>query len=139
MTSSEALQRFGLPASPQHHQEIRRCLVQEIERERTGTGGEELLKTLCAQLFSLGVVEDALLIWEAKQSSFDAGCSLEIQLLCGAGLPATKEFLARSTAPTAAAALRELTECDQAGDFADWTPSLTIEQLREYYVCDDPL
>ena len=96
MTSSEALQKFGLPASPQYHDEIRRLLADEIELEKRGESGEEMLRTLCVQLFSLGAVEDALLIWEAKRSSFDAGCGLDIQFLCGAGLPATKAFLARS-------------------------------------------
>ena len=77
MTSDEALLKFGLPASPQCRYEIRRLLAEEIEREKEGKSGEEMLRTLCLQLFSLGVAEDTLLIWDAKQSSFDAGCGLE--------------------------------------------------------------
>jgi hypothetical protein len=57
------------------------------------------------QLFSLGVAEDALLVWDAKQSSFDAGCGLDVQFLCGAGLAATKGYLAKSSAQTASAAI----------------------------------
>lgn len=133
MTSSEALQKFGLPASPQYHDEIRRLLADEIELEKRGESGEEMLRTLCVQLFSLGAVEDALLIWEAKRSSFDAGCGLDIQFLCGAGLPATKAFLARSDTRSAAAALEYLTACQKGGDFDDWTPQSTIEQYRAYY------
>ena len=62
---------------------------------------EEMLRTLCIQLFSLGVAEDSLLIWDAKQSSFDAGCGLDVQFLCGAGLEATKEFLSGSASTPA--------------------------------------
>lgn len=133
MTSSETFQKFGFPASPQHRAEIRQLLAEEIEREKRGQSGEEMLRTLCVQLFSLGVVEDALLIWDAKQSSMDAGCSLDVQFLCGAGLPATREFLARSSAPTATAALEYLSECEQTGDFDDWTPQSSIEQYLSYY------
>jgi len=133
MTSSDALQKFGLPASPQHRDEIRRLLTEEIEREKRGESGEEMLRTSCLQLFSLGIADDALLIWDAKQSSFDAGCGLDVQFLCGAGLAATKEYLAKSSAPSASAALKYLTECEQTGDFADWTPQASIEQYRRYY------
>src|SRR5688572_7326309 len=127
MTSSEALQNFGLPASPDHRAVIRQLLAEEIEREKRGESGEEMLRTLSVQLFSLGIPEDALLIWDAKRSSFDAGCGLDVQFLCGSGLPATKEFLARSSVPSAAAALEYLAECEQTGDFDDWIPQSSIE------------
>ncbi|MBN9693203.1 MAG: hypothetical protein J0M24_23415 [Verrucomicrobia bacterium] len=133
MTSNEALQRFGLPASLQSRAEIRQLLAEEIEREKRGQGGEEMLRTLCVQLFSLGVVEDVLLIWHAKQSSFDAGCGLDVQFLCGAGLSETRMFLARSSTPSAAGALKYLTECDQAGDFDGWTPRSSVEHYRHYF------
>ena len=89
MTSDETLQKFGLPASPHRREEIRRLLAVEIERERRGESGEEMLRTLCVQLFSLGVAEDALLVWDASSRVFDAGCALDVQFLCGAGLAAT--------------------------------------------------
>lgn len=133
MTSDDTLQRFGLPASPHHRGEIRQLLSEEIERERRGESGEEMLRTLCVQLFSLGVADDALLIWDAKQSSFDAGCGLDVQFLCGAGLAETKAYLAKSSNPSASAALEYLTECEQAGEFADWTPQASIDQYRSYY------
>jgi hypothetical protein len=44
----------------------------------------EPLKMLCIQLFSAGIPSDALLIYKAKMSSFDAGCYIDIQLVCGA-------------------------------------------------------
>jgi hypothetical protein len=136
MTSNEALQKFGLPASPHFREEIRRLLAEEVERKRRGESGDEMLRTLCLQLFSLAVAEDALLVWDAKQSSFDAGCGLDVQFLCGAGLAATKEYLAKSSTQSASAALKYLTECEQTGDFMDWTPQKTITDYRRYYGLD---
>jgi len=133
MTYEEVLKKFGLPASLKVRDEIRRLLVEETERERRGEAGEEMLRTLCVQLFSLGVVDDALLIMEAKESSFDAGCGLDIQFICGAGLKPTKEYLARSTAPSAAVALNYLHECEIAGDFTEWTPQKTLGDYRRYF------
>jgi hypothetical protein len=133
MTSDEALQKFGLPSSTHHRDELRLLLAEEIERERRSESGEEVLRTLCSQLFSLGVVEDALLIWEAKESSFDAHCGLDVQFLCGAGLDVTKDYLAKSKAESASAALEYLTECERAGDFADWTPEKTLSDYRRYF------
>ena len=133
MTSDEALQKFGLPSSVHHRDELRLLLAEEIERERRGESGDEMLRTLCSQLFSLGVVEDALLIWEAKESSFDAHCGLDVQFLCGAGLAETKDYLAKSKAQSAPAALKYLSECERAGDFADWTPEKTLSEYRRYF------
>lgn len=133
MTSDEALQKFGLPASLHHRDEIRQNLSDEIERSRRGESGEEMLRTLCLQLFSLGAADDALLIWEAKQSSFDAGCGLDVQFLCGAGLVETKAHLASSLDPSASSILEYLTKCEQTGDFADWTTQASIEKYRSYY------
>ncbi len=134
MTNNEALQKFGLPASAQCRDEIRRLLEDEIEREkRNESGYEEMLLTLCLQLFSLGVVDDALLIWKAKQINFDTHCGLDVQFLCGAGLAATKEYLLKSEDLSAADALEYLTKCEQTRDFEDWTPQASIKQYRRYY------
>src|SRR4051812_39781827 len=58
MTSEEAFREFGLPASPERREQIRQLLVEEIEREKRGEAGEEMLRTLCVLLFSLGIPED---------------------------------------------------------------------------------
>jgi len=101
VTYEEALQEFGLPASPLDRQAIRHLLEVETDQERRGKGQPEILRTLCGQLFSIGNVEDSLLIWQAKTSSFDSMCGLDVQFLCGAGLDATKAFLADSPVPEA--------------------------------------
>jgi hypothetical protein len=136
MTYEQALQTFGLPASPVYREQIRRLLVEETERARRSDYSEEMLRTLCIQLFSLGVAEDALLIWDAKRSNFDAGCGLDIQFLCGAGLQATKDFLAASSAPTAAKALSYLTDCEKTGDFVGFSPAAWVARYCEYFRLD---
>ncbi len=133
MTYTDALKKFGLPALPSDRDEIRRLLVEETQRERDGCAGEEMLRTLCLQLFSLGTVEDSILIWEAKESSFDANCGLDVQFLCGAGLLATKEFLAGSANPSAADALAYLLKGEKSGDFADWSPQKCLADYQRYY------
>jgi len=68
-----------------------------------------------------------------KQCSFDAGSGLDVQFLCGAGLAATKEYLAKSGTSSASAVLKYLNECEQTGEFTDWTPQKTITYYRRYY------
>jgi hypothetical protein len=92
-----------------------------------------MLRTLTLQLFSIGEVEDSLLIWNAKQSSFDACFTVDIQTICGAGLAKTKEYLAQLTDISAKEALEYLIECEQSGDFRGWKPQTSIDAYREYY------
>lgn len=136
MSSEELLENFGLPASLVHRDELRSLLACEIELEQRGKSGEEMLRTICLQLFSLAVVEDALLIWKAKQSSFDAACGIDIQFVCGAGLTATKHFLSHSEESSAAEALDYLNSCEQAGDFEKWSPAQSLADYRRYYGLD---
>ncbi len=133
MIYKEALEKFGLPASPQYRDEIRQLLMEEIELARKSEDREEMLRTLTLQLFSIGMVEDSVLIWKAKQSSFDASFTVDIQSICGAGLAETKEYLAQSTDPSASEALEYLTECEQTGDFVGWSQQFSINSYREYY------
>jgi hypothetical protein len=81
----------------------------------------------------LGNVEDALLIWQAKQSSFDAACYIDIQLLCGAGLTETKDALSKNTSPEAKEALAWIIECETAGDFDDFSVENYLDFYRRYY------
>jgi hypothetical protein len=135
MTLDEVLEKFGLPPSPRDEYKIRQLLLEEIARARRGEVGVdvETLRALGAQLFSLGRVEDALVIWDAKQSSFDASCCVDVQLLCGAGLEATKKYLAHSHASCAPRVLDYLTKCEQSGDFVNWTPQSGLAEYQRYY------
>lgn len=138
MTSEDALQQFGLPTLPEHLPEIRTHLEAKIAQSRADWGDSEVVRTLCAQLFSCGVVEDSLLIWKAKSCNWDSMCGLDVQLLCGAGQAVTKEWLRLSTLPEALKALAYLEECEQCGDFDSFTPVTYLAEVRTYYGLDSP-
>lgn len=91
----------------------------------------ELMKLCSAQLFNAAHPEDVRAIWLAKGSSFDAHCSIDVQLLCGAGLVATKERL-RADGP--ADALDYLLECEAAGDFEDFSVEEQAQMYATYYL-----
>ena len=52
-----------------------------------------MLKQLCVQLYVYARPEDALAIWMAKRLDFDAGIAIESELLIGAGLDNTIEYV----------------------------------------------
>jgi hypothetical protein len=62
----------------------------EAERRSQGDGDTALTKLCCVQLFNAGVLDDVLLIWQAKEASWDAHNAIDVQLLRGAGLKETK-------------------------------------------------
>ena len=104
----EQLERYTLNPEPIYAAEIREIINREIANENREDN--EILKLSCIQLFSIGQVEDSLLIWRAKQSNFDAACYLDIQFLCGAGLDETKNFLSEQNTSEANEALKQVGE-----------------------------
>lgn len=66
-------------------------------------------------------------------SSFDAGCCIDIQLVCGAGIERTKAFLRDCREPEAEKLLDHLESCISAGDFEGFTPTGHLEFYRGYY------
>ena len=74
---------------------VRQYLREEIEKEQKsqGKGDTELMRACCLLLYRHGHVEDAGLIWEAKNASFDASFAIDAYLLLGAGLESTKKYL----------------------------------------------
>ncbi len=134
MTADDSLQRFGLVPTDQHLPEIRAILAAEAKAEREGRDREDDLALLCCvQLFSRGLTEDVLRIWDAKSSGFDLGCAIDVQLLCGPGLTPTKEFLSNDTSSSARAALSTIVLCESSGDFEEFTPARQLEQYRRYF------
>jgi hypothetical protein len=131
MTEDELLSRYGLVPEASDAPAIRDLLRSETANENRE--GNEFLKTLCIQLFALGDARDALLIWKAKQSSFDAACYIDIQLLCGSGLSETKDFLSKRDAPGAKEALARIVECEEAGDLDDFNVAKRLDLYRDYY------
>lgn len=85
-------------------------------------------------MFNVGFLNDVLVIWRAKESSWDAHCSIDVQLLCGAGLEATKEYLAAEGSHSASAALDYLRQCEAAGDFTDFSVENQSRWYSKYYL-----
>jgi hypothetical protein len=136
MDEDESLRRYGLGPSGRELAAVRALLEAETGRERRaqGDGDTELMKLCCVQLFNAGEVGDALAIWGAKTASFDAACSIDVQLLCGAGLAETKAFLSAQRSEQARAALQWLLHCEAAGDFEDFSVVDRSAWYATYYL-----
>jgi hypothetical protein len=135
MNVDEALERFGLTPDDQSLKTIKEMLIEETRKESQcqGLGDTELMKLCSIQLFSKGFVEDSLLIWQAKTASMDADCSIDIQLLCGAGLDETKAFLANIHSSSAISALNRIRLCEENGDFEGFSVRDYLDFYRSYY------
>ncbi|XLZ69388.1 hypothetical protein ABT364_23085 [Massilia sp. SR12] len=128
------ISRPGLVPSDAALPQLRDLLAKEVEAEKLGRGPIADLALLCSiQLFGRGQLQDVLRIWEAKNASKTLGRKLDARLLCGAGLHATKAFLATQAGSEAAAALRYLEEREEAGDFAEFTTQSHLDGYRSYF------
>jgi hypothetical protein len=127
----EQLKKYGLSPNPVYAEEIRNSLLEETNNK--AREDNELLKLYCIQLFSIGNIEDSLLIWKAKESSFDAHFYIDIQLVCGAVLAETKKFLSARNTPNANNLLEYLIICEGGGDFDDFSVESKIEEYRYYF------
>ncbi|MCK9900532.1 hypothetical protein CC117_10995 [Parafrankia colletiae] len=68
-----------------------------------------------------------------KTASFDAFCSIDVQLLCGAGLEETRTRLAAQQNEIATDAVDYLAECQAAGDFSDFSVETWSGACHDYY------
>ncbi|MGW0941841.1 hypothetical protein ACWD4O_04710 [Streptomyces sp. NPDC002623] len=138
MDEDESLHRYGLHPAGADLDEVRGLLTAQTRLEKCaqGDGDTELMKLCCVQLFNAAVLEDVLLIWQAKSASMDADCSIDIQLLCGSGLARTKAYLANQRRPEAEAALQRLLRCEAAGDFEDFSAAGHSALYAAYYAPD---
>ncbi|PZT71332.1 hypothetical protein DN402_05070 [Streptomyces sp. SW4] len=130
MDAEECWRRYGPRPVGEDLDEIRALLREHTARERRsqGEGDTELMRLCCFQLFNSGDLDDVLLIWNAKQASFDAACSIDIEFLLGHGLDATKAHLSANPAPSATAALERLRELEADGEF----DGFSVEQRAAY-------
>jgi len=73
-------------------------LIRELTRKEiawvddAGSGCGDVLLACCWLLFMVGRVEDAALIWRAKNVNFDAHCYIDSVFLIPQGAAATAEF-----------------------------------------------
>lgn len=135
MDEEVSLRRFGLRPSTHDLDEVRQILRTRtaLERRRQGDGDAELMKLCCVQLFTVGLIDDVRAIWLAKESSFDAHCSIDAQLLCGAGLGQTKISLADEHSPWTTDVLGYLLRWEAGGGFVDFSAASPADRYRDYY------
>ncbi|KUL70635.1 MULTISPECIES: hypothetical protein [unclassified Streptomyces] len=135
MDEEACLRRYGLRPAGADLDEVRVLLGEHAARERRaqGEGDTILMRLCCVQLFNSGALDDVLLIWDAKRSSFDAACSIDVEVLLGHGLDATKAHLSAHPTPSAAAALHRLRELETAGVFEDFSVEEFSASCDEYY------
>ncbi|MFD2473644.1 hypothetical protein [Amycolatopsis silviterrae] len=131
MTEDDLLEQYGLHPTGSQLDEVRSLLKTAMQ---DGLDADtDLMKVCCIQLFHHGSLDDVLLIWEAKTSGWDSQFSIDVQLLCGAGLDATKTFLGAHPGPLAQKALTYLTECEEAGDFEQFSVESRSAEYHRYY------
>lgn len=135
MDEDEWLLRHGLHLDERGLEETRTLLAEQarLEGETQGQGDTALMRLCCVQLFHAGALEDALLIWRAKTASFDADCSIDIQLLCGGGLDRTRAYLAARRPEEGGPVLDRLLRCERAGDFDGFSPAGRAAEYAAYY------
>ncbi|MGC4744318.1 hypothetical protein ACLQ28_01450 [Micromonospora sp. DT201] len=133
MNVDESLDRYGLHPKTADLVHIRDILKAEADLDQSDQD-TELMNLCCLQLFNAGQLSDVLPIWLAKESSWDAHCSIDIQLLCGAGLGATKAHLEAQSSEDAVDALRYLLECEAAGDFANFSVDEQKRWRADYFL-----
>ncbi|GAA1710946.1 hypothetical protein GCM10009745_68740 [Kribbella yunnanensis] len=73
-------------------------LIRELTRQEIAAVGDadegcgDVLLACCWLLFMIGHVEDAVLVWRAKNTNFDARCYIDSVFLIPQGAAATAEF-----------------------------------------------
>ena len=99
--ADQYLATHGLRVPAETLPTVRETLRREIRHEAdtyadkgTVPGNTSLMRICAAQLWHAGVVEDALLIHRARRTSMDATGAIDGQLMLGAGVARTKDFLA---------------------------------------------
>ncbi|WP_239616873.1 hypothetical protein [Cohnella mopanensis] len=126
----ELLKLYGLEPDISYRETLQKLLNDEIDND--DYKDNEYLKTLCIMLFSIGQVEDTQLVWRAKRKSSDAGIYIDVQLLCGAGLESTIEFLDNLNNDIAKEQIEYLKKCEET-DFKDFSKTEVINNYKQYY------
>ena len=129
------IRRFGLHPAEEDLDEIRAIIAEQTAlRVDAHT---LLMKICCVLLFNTGHVTDSLLIWRAKQSSFDAACSIDGELLCGAGLAKTMLYLGREASKDTAAAMALAyvsSRAEPGGTLDGFAPEVQSAWYDRYYL-----
>ncbi|MGC4837942.1 hypothetical protein ACLQ3D_25910 [Micromonospora vinacea] len=121
--AEDHLAAYGLRVSDDQVPIIRNILVRETRHEAdtyAGLGsvpGNTQLMRICAiQLWHAGAVEDVLLVHRARGTSMDATGAVDVELMLGAGVATTKEYLAALGTEEAQGILDEIAWVEESYD-----------------------
>ncbi|MFI7602537.1 hypothetical protein [Actinoplanes sp. NPDC049681] len=115
----EILARYGLHPQGTDLDEIRGALVAQTARQGWEDGPDpSVMLVHCVQLYNAGSLGDVRTVWRAKIRTMDTNGTIDVHLLCGAGLAETKAYLADQGDEEARQILDYLLECEAAGDFS---------------------
>ncbi|MBM0229699.1 MULTISPECIES: hypothetical protein [Micromonospora] len=99
--ADQHLAAYGLRVAAGQVPIVRDVLMRETQREAetyagTGTvpGNTQLMRICAVQLWHVGAVEDALVVHRARGTSMDATGAIDAELMLGAGVAKTKDYLA---------------------------------------------
>lgn len=133
MNEDESLELFGVIPNSEFIPKIRNILRKEITKGKQGKIDSELIMLCCVQLFSKRSYEDILLIWEAKQVSFDTAISIEIQLLCSNGIDNTKKYLRELSTNLSDEIIKSIESSEKYEDFMGFSYETQMEYYIDYY------
>ncbi len=126
------LSTYGLRVGTEMLPTVRATLIRETRHEadtyagRDSVPGNTSLMRICAvQLWHGGAVEDALLVHRARRTSMDATGAVDAELMLGAGVARTTEYLTALDITEALDAVAGVAEFYDAGRFAAY--------LDDYY------
>ncbi|WP_433261561.1 hypothetical protein ACQPWR_20375 [Micromonospora vinacea] len=121
--AEEHLAAYGLRVSDDQVPIIRNILVRETRHEAdtyaglgTVPGNTQLMRICAIQLWHAGAVEDVLLVHRARGTSMDATGSVDVELMLGAGVARTKEYLAALDTEEAHGILDEIAWVEESYD-----------------------
>lgn len=121
--ADQHLAAYGLRVGADQVSIVRDVLVREARREAetysgTGTvpGNTQLMRMCAVQLWHVGAVEDALLVHRARGTSMDAAGAIDAELMLGAGVARTKEYLTTVCTEEAREILDVITWVEEAYD-----------------------
>jgi hypothetical protein len=129
------LSSYGLRVGTEMLPTVRATLIRETRHEADTYAGRDsvpgntsLMRICAAQLWHGGAVEDALLVHRARRTSMDATGAVDAELMLGAGVARTKQYLTALGTEEAKEALDAVAGVDEfydAGRYAAY--------LDDYY------
>lgn len=129
--AEDHLAAYGLRVRDDQVPIIRNILVRETRHEAdtyvglgTVPGNTQLMRICAIQLWHAGAVEDVLLVHRARGTSMDATGAVDVELMLGAGVATTKEYLAALGTEEAQGILDEIAWVEESYDAAHYTAFL---------------